>query len=127
MAGHESDAVRQAAMRHRDAGRRRAADARADTRDDAEADAGRGERQRLLAATAEYQRIAALQPHHADDRSRASSISRSLMRSCGVRVPPARLPTGSRRAGRQRQDLGRDQRVVQHDIGLGKGAARRAA
>ena len=66
VAGDEGDAVRQAAMRHRDARRCGAADAGADAGDDAEPDAGGGERQRLLPAAAEHQRVAALQPHTRD-------------------------------------------------------------
>ncbi len=121
VAGHEGDAVRQAAMRHRDSGGGCAADAGADAGDDAEADAGGGERQRLLAAAAEYQRVAALQPHHA--MAVARQADQALVDAKLRRAPPAgaladRLQP---RLRCERQDLRRDQRVVQHDVGFGQG------
>ena len=109
-------------MRHRDAGRGGAADAGADAGDDAEADAGGGERQRLLAAAAEHQRVAALQPHHAVAVARQADqalVDAKLRRAAPAGALADRLQP---RLRRQRQDLRRDQRVVQHDIGLGQGA-----
>ena len=109
-------------MRHRDTGRGGAADAGADAGDDAEADAGGGERQRLLAAAAEHQRVAALQPHHAVAVARQADqalVDAKLRRAAPAGALADRLQP---RLWGERQDLRRDQRVVQHDIGLGQGA-----
>ena len=77
MPGRERHAARQPPVRQRDAGRRGAADPGADPRHDAERNTGGGERQRFLAAAAEHQRIAALQPHHAQSlRGQAGSAGR---------------------------------------------------
>ncbi len=62
VAGDEADAVRQAAMGQRNAGVGAAAGRRGDAGDDLEGDAGGGQSLRLLAAAAEGERIAALQP-----------------------------------------------------------------
>ena len=114
-------------MRHRNAGRRRPADAGADPGDDAEADAGRRQRQRLLPAATEHQRIAALQPHHAMPLPRQADqplIDAKLRRAAPAGALADRFQP---RLRRQRQDLRRHQRVVQHDIGCPRARARRAA
>jgi hypothetical protein len=64
MAGDEGDGVVGIAIRRRDAGIGEAADPRGDAGDDAEGNAGGGERQRLLAAAAEDEGIAALEAQH---------------------------------------------------------------
>ena len=79
VAGGEDDGVVGLARRRRDAGQRRAGQARGEAGHDAEADAGARQRQRLLAAASEDERIAALEAHAPCLLSRASAISRSLM------------------------------------------------
>ena len=59
--GHRGDASAHAAMRHRDAGGRRHGAERGDARDDLERHAGRRERERLLPASPEDERVAALE------------------------------------------------------------------
>ena len=67
---------------------------------DGEGDARLRERLEFLAAAAEHEWIAALQPHHAAPAA-ACSISSSLIASCGVPPPPAALPTQIRSASRR--------------------------
>ena len=52
-------------MGHRDAGEGRSGDGRSDARHHLERDARQGARQRLLAASSEHERIAALEPNDA--------------------------------------------------------------
>ena len=64
MAGHERDLRRDAAVGDRDAGRRRARPTIAETPGTtSNGTPGLGERERLLAAAAEDERVAALEPH----------------------------------------------------------------
>ena len=63
--GDEGDRRRHAAMRDGNSGVRRRGDARRHAGHDLERHAGRGERLRFLAAAAEHERIAALEPHDA--------------------------------------------------------------
>ena len=105
-------------MGDRDAGGRRAADARADPGDDMKADAGRRERQSFLAATAENEGIAALQPHHAKAGARQfdqALVDAHLRRALAAGALAHGLQS---RLERQGQDLGRDQRVMQNDVRL---------
>ena len=64
MPGHEGDATRQRAMRHRDAQSSRHGDAGRDAADDFHFDAGRFEREHFFTAAPEHKRVAALQAHH---------------------------------------------------------------
>ncbi len=63
--GHQGDASRGTAIRHRQADRRRAAKASGQTTDHFDFDAGSAQRIGLFAAAPENKRIAALEPHHA--------------------------------------------------------------
>ena len=70
VAGDDGERRREPAVRHRDARVRGRGDGRRDAGDDLERDAGGGQRLRLLAAAAEDERVAALQPHDALARAR---------------------------------------------------------
>jgi hypothetical protein len=61
--GERRHGLRDAAMGHRDQGRLRHGRDRRDTGDELERDAGVGERERLLAAPSEHERVAPLQAH----------------------------------------------------------------
>ena len=77
VAGGEDDGVVGLARRCRDAGQRRAGKARGEAGHDAEADAGARQRERLFAAAAEDERIAALEAQHrACSRAPARSAAR---------------------------------------------------
>ena len=86
---------------------------------DPERHAGGGQRQRLLAATAEHERIAALEAQHAPPAPARRSIRRWLIRSCAEPLRPARLPTGSKAAAAlaSARIAGVDQGVVQDHVG----------
>ena len=92
-----------------------------DARDDAEGDAGLGQRQHLLAGAAEHERVAALE---ADDARpcRASSTRRAEIASCSAEGWWPRLPAGSIRASgpRKSEDACVDQRVVDDHVGLSR-------
>ncbi len=87
-----------------------------DAGDDAKRNAGGGERQRLLPAAAEDQRIAALQPQHAQavGAKRDQALVDAQLRRLHASGALAHLLQPMRG---QRQDVGRDQRVVQHHVG----------
>ena len=109
-------------MGDRDAGRGSPADTGADPGDDAETDPGGRQRQRLLPAAAEYQWIAALQPHHAVAFARQADetlVDAKLGRALPAGALADRLQP---RLRCEREDFRRYQRVVQHHIGLGQRA-----
>jgi|SRR5579863_4801557 len=85
-------------MGERDAGPRRGPERGGDARNDKAGDAVGGERLELLATTADYKRIAALETGDALAWP-ASSTSSSLMRACCACSPGA-LPTKIRCASR---------------------------
>ena len=68
--GDDADVLGVAAGRHRDAGVRRGRDRAGDAGHDLEGDPGVDERLGLLAAAAEHERVAALEPHHPPARLR---------------------------------------------------------
>jgi hypothetical protein len=97
---------------------RRRGHRRADARNDLERDAGLDQRQRLLAAPPEHERIAALQADHvvtaaglADHQAVDRLLGHRRPAGALAHVEPARL-------GRQRPQLGPRQRVEQHQVGL---------
>ena len=63
VAGHDGERRARVAQRHRDAGVGGHGDRRRDAGHDLEGHARLDERRRLLAATGEHERVAALQPH----------------------------------------------------------------
>jgi len=69
--GERGDRLRDAAMRHRDQHRFRHGRDRRDAGNELEGDAGSGERERLLAAAPEDERIA---PFEADDEAAATVV-----------------------------------------------------
>ena len=80
-------------------------DARGDAGHDLERDARRAQRLRLLAAAAEHERVAALQPHDAARRARpCSTSSRSISScgTCGAAAAPCPRRSARRRRGRRR-------------------------
>ena len=105
-------------MRHRDAGvggrRHRGADAGHDL----ERDAGLRQRQRLLAAAAEHERVAALQPHHDAASPRLLDQPRvdlALRQTVGAR---ALAREDAERARRRLVEQGRvDETVVDDHVG----------
>ena len=58
-----------------------------------ERDAGIRQRLRLLAAAAEHERVAALQPHDLATLARPSRTSSALISSCSIALRPGCLPT----------------------------------
>ena len=119
--GDERDRGRQHAVRQRDAGVGEAADPGRDPRHHPERHAGRGQRERLLAAAPEHERIAALEAQHAQAGARKldqALVDPELRRARPSGALADRLEAGGR-AG-ERQDLGRHQGVVQDDIGAGQ-------
>ena len=101
-----------AAMRHRDAGQRGRGDRGADARHDLERDAGRGERQRLLAAAPEDERVARLEPHDPAPAARGANqqpvdrllaTSRCGRRACRRRTAARAARARARRARRARR------------------------
>ena len=127
VAGDERDRAGDVALRHGDArvgGRR---DAGGHAGHDLELDAGRAQRLGLLAAAAEDERVAALQPH--DPRpARACSTSSAVVSSCGTCSPPPTLPTSisSASGARAGERLRRDQAVVEDHVGARRSARARA-
>ena len=101
MARHETHAVGVFAMRERNAGIGGAAGRRGDAGHHREIDSGPCERLELFAAAAEYEGIAALEPHHAP--SLAGMLDQQLVDRLLARVllPPAVLPTQIRAASRR--------------------------
>ena len=128
VAGDERDRRRQHAMGQRDAGVGEAADPGCDPRHDPERHAGRGQRERLLAAAPEHERIAALETQHAQAGAREldqALVDPELRRSRPSGALADRLEARGR-AG-ERQDLRRHQGVVQDDVGAGRAHGQRAA
>ena len=120
MPGHERDGGRELAVRDRDARVGRRGDPGGDPRDDLERDAGLQADERLLAAAAEHERVAALEPHHAPPGARMLEQQpvRLLLRYL---LPSALLADVEQlgigpRAGERR---GGDQPVVQDHVGAG--------
>ena len=116
--GDERDGAREAAVRDRDARVGERGDAGGDAGHDLEGDAGGAQRQRLLAAAAEHERVAALQAHDRLPARARSTISASVC-SCGTDVAAAlladeqQLGVGARAVERR---VG-DQAVVQDHVG----------
>ncbi len=92
VAGDEGDRGGVVAVGDRDAGVGGRGDPGGDPGDDLELDPGGAQRFALLAAAAEDERVAALQPHDAPPAF-AASISRSPISSCGTEGTPGCLPT----------------------------------
>ncbi len=93
VAGDEGDRGGVVAVGDRDPGVGGRGDPGGDAGDDLELDPGLAQRFALLAAAAEDERVAALQPHDAACPARAASISRSPISSCGTDGTPGCLPT----------------------------------
>ncbi len=87
-----------------------------------ERDAGVDQRQGLLAAAAEHERVAALEPHHLEARrGRVDQLTRDgLLRR--LFTATAFADGDPVRAWRQRPQLRRHERVRQHHVGLTKTA-----
>ena len=119
VAGDERDAAGQLAVRDRDARVGRRGDAGGHARHDLERDAGLVQHQRLLAAAAEHERVAALEP---DDRSPGARV----LEQQRVRVVLGELRAFAlladvdhlRVRARVREGLGRDQAVVEDHVGV---------
>ena len=119
VAGEEDHRVVGVAMGHRDARIGEAAEAGGDARHDAELHPGPRQRAGLLAAAAEHERIAALEPQHAlaglgqlDQLQRDIGLLRRRLAAA-----LAGMDVLSRGVGELEQRL-RHQRVVDDDIGL---------
>ena len=112
-AGDERDAVRDAAMRDRDADRRRRREPRRDAGHDLTLDAGLAQREHLLAAAAEHERIAALEPH--DEVPRARFADHEL------------LDERLRRRARSRRACRRRSRAHRHERNRGSPARTRSS
>ena len=92
VAGDEGDRGGVVAVGHRDAGVGARRDPAGDAGHDLELDSGLAQRFPLLAATAEDERIAALQPHHALPRPRRLD-QLSPISAWGTDGLPGALPT----------------------------------
>ena len=105
-------------MGQRNSGVGRAGERRRHARHDLEADAVLDEALEFLAAAPEHERVAALEPHHAPPARSVLDHQRMdlLLRDT---VPATTLADLDelRLAARERQDLRRDQPVVQYDVG----------
>ena len=93
VAGDERDRRGVVAMGDRDPRVGRRGDAGRDAGDDLELDPGGGERLGLLAAAAEHERVAALEPHDAAARARALDHQRLDLLLLASALSPGRLPT----------------------------------
>ena len=89
-----------------------------DPRDDVDANTGSGDRQRFFAAAAQHERIAALQAHHMFAAARHGDEQPVDVFLTDAAAAGALTDAEARRVRRQRQHLGRHERVVQHDVGL---------
>ena len=106
-------------MGDRDAGIGEAADAGADAGHDAEGNAGRHQRHRLLAAAPEDERIAALEPQHPPALARQLDQAKRDVGLAGRRLAAALAGIFEHGAGPcQREHARADQRVVDDDVGL---------
>lgn len=126
VAADHDEAGGEPAVRHRDAGERGGGDRRADAGDDLERDPGLGERERLLAAPAEDERVATLE---ADDvlaalRGADHEGVDALLRD---RVAAGALADEEAAgARREREQIGGDERVVEHEVGAAEPVERAA-
>ena len=128
MAGEEGDGVVDVAVRDRDAGVGEAADAGGDARDDAERHAGLDQRQRLLAAAAEHEGIAALEPQHALALARQLDQAARDVGLLGRRLAAALAGVFERpRRGAPASATSHDQRVIDDDVGVREAVQRAAA
>ena len=121
--------VDSAAVGDRDAGVGGRADGAGDAGHDLERDAGRGERLGLLAAAAEHERVAALQPHDASRPVRPALDEQRVDLVLGevdlARAPcPPTMQLGA--GGREVEQRRRRQPVVHDDVGARRAARRRA-
>ena len=118
MARDEGDRLGAHPMGRGNAGVGGCPDAGRHARHDPERHAGRRECQGLLAAAAEHERIAALEPDH--PQAGAGELDQALIDPELLRARPAG-PLADRLEARcgpaERQDLGRDQRVVEDHVG----------
>ena len=118
VAGDEGDGGRVVAMGDRDPRVRGGGDARRDPGHDLEVDPRSGERLGLLAAAAEDERVTALEPHHAAPQACVLDHQRfdPLLRGPAV---PGLLADVDQLGVRTRaiEDRGRNQAVVEHDVG----------
>ena len=75
--------------------------------------------QRLLAAAAEHERVAALQPHDRPARPGRARAAAPRSRSCGTASPPPSLPTNTSSASARAPSSapGPDQPVIQDHVG----------
>ena len=109
-----------AAMGHRNAGGAGHADGRGDARDDLEGDARLGQRQHLLAAAAEHERVAALEPH--DDAAGAGmphhQVVDALLPVVAGRAGRAAAVDALGVGGRVIEQAGMGQPVVEHHVGV---------
>ena len=115
IARHEGDRGIGAALRRWDAGIGQSCDAGGDAGHDAIGDARILERQRLLAAAAKHERVAALEAQHAGSRARPRDQQArdvGLLRRGAAATLPRRSQHGTRL--RQAQHARIDQRVVDH-------------
>jgi len=116
MAAHHEQTRRDASMRHRNAGEGRRGHGTRDARHDIEGNSGDTQRQRLFAATAEHERIAALEAHDAAAAARRADhhgMNRGLRQS----VPPRAFADEEFLGpARKLQHAPIDQRVVQNQV-----------
>ena len=103
VAGDDRDVRRHAAVRHRDPGVRGRGDRAGDAGHDLERHAGGEQRLGLLAAAAEHERVAALQPHDGHRRPRPRSTSSALISPASSRPGPAPCRRRSSSAPRRRE------------------------
>ena len=118
MAGDERDAAGDVAVGDGDAGVGGRGDAGRHPGHDLERDAGLREHERLLAAAAEHERVAALEAH--DALARAGVLEQQAVRVVlrELRALALLADVDELRAGpRVRERLGRDQAVVEDDVG----------
>ncbi len=117
VAGHDRHARRHAAMRHRDARVRGGGDRARDAGHDLERDAGRDARLGFLAAAAEHERVAALQPHDrlAREPTRDQHLVDLFLRHRGPARGLAHVDELSR-SRREREQGGRRESVVDDDV-----------
>ena len=125
VAGGENDGAIDAAQRRRDRRRRQRRKPRGDAGNDAERHAGGGKRHRLLAAAAEHERIAALEPQHALARARQrdQALADIGLRRRRLAAALAGEFEPRLRAGERQHPL-IDQRVMHDDVGLGEAGER---
>ena len=114
----EGDAARHAALGQRLLGRGRGGNRGGDAGDDFDFDAGRFQRAQFFVGAPEQHRIAAFQAHHLPELAGAFDqllVDDGLRRGALARA----LADGDQlRLAAQGQHLGRDEGVVEHDVGL---------